>query len=183
VTVYRNWTNWWAGWVMALGLLAMTAFVLDPLNVASRPDSDMGWGSLGLAVTAGTMLVAMGGYRLFTRPAVTAAAGGLSITNPTRQWRVPAELVEGTDDTLTYVRVHAGRRRIVCAGLEKSNLSMLRGDQTMDERIAKAIGEAISHGEEGGDVTWRWTRVNGSELVMLCLWVAYFAAGAVVSRA
>ena len=125
---------------------------------------------------------ALGGYRLFTRPSVAVAPGALRITNPTRQWRVPLDLITGTDDNLTYVRVHAGDRRIVCAGLEKSNLSLLRGDTTIDERIDRAMVKAQSddHGDE--KVTWRWTRPDVPEVVLLCSWGVYFAIGAFVSH-
>jgi hypothetical protein len=174
--------NWGAGWVLAAGLLLFTALVADPLNVAQRVDNDMGWGAFGLTATVVTMAAAMVGYRLFTRPGVGVGPGTLAITNPTRRWHVPAELITGTDDSLTYVRVHAGDRRILCAGLEKSNLSMLRGDATMDERIEKAIAQARTQGRAEGPVTWRWTRPDVPEVVLLCLWATYFAAGAIVSH-
>jgi hypothetical protein len=182
VRAHRNWMNWTAGWVLAAGLLLFTAFVVDLLNVGQRADNDMGWGTFGLTATAVTMAAALIGYRLFTRPSVAVAPGALRITNPTRQWRVPVDLITGTDDNLTYVRVHAGDRRIVCAGLEKSNLSLLRGDTTIDERIDRAMVKAQSddHGDE--KVTWRWTRPDVPEVVLLCSWGVYFAIGAFVSH-
>jgi hypothetical protein len=182
VKAYRNWMNWSAGWVLAAGLLLLMAFVVDPLNVAGRTDNDMGWGTFGLTSTAITMVAALVAYRLFTRPSVAVMRGALRITNPTRQWRVPVALVTGTDDNVTYVRVHAGDRRIVCAGLEKSNLSLLRGDNTMDERIEKAMAEARAHGCADETVTWRWTRPDVPEVTLLSLWGVYFVVGAVVSH-
>lgn len=179
---YRTGMNWGAGWFLAAGLLLFTVLVVDPLNVAQRVDNDMGWGTFGLTATAVTMAAAMVTYRLFTRPGVAVGPGKLCITNPTRQWNVPAELITGTDDSLAYVRVHAGGRRILCAGLEKSNLSMLRGDATMDERIEKAIAEAQTQGRAEGPVTWRWTRPDVPEVLLLCLWTTYFAAGALVGH-
>ena len=167
VRAHRNWMNWTAGWVLAAGLLLFTAFVVDPLNVGQRADNDMGWGTFGLTATAVTMAAALIGYRLFTRPSVAVAPGALHITNPTRQWRVPVDLITGTDDNLTYVR---------------SNLSLLRGDTTMDERIDRAVVKAQSddHGDE--KVTWRWTRPDVPEVVLLCSWGVYFAIGAFVSH-
>lgn len=179
---YRNWMNWSAGWTLAAGVLLFMAFVVDPLNVAQRAANDMGWGTFGLTATATAMAVAWVAYRLFTRPGVAVMPGALHITNPTRQWRIPVALITGTDDNLTYVRVHAGDRRIVCAGLEKSNLNLLRGDTTMDDRIKKAVAEARTDDHGNERVTWRWTRPDLPEVVLLCLWVVYFAVGAVVSH-
>lgn len=56
------------------------------------------------SATVVTMAAVMVGYRLFTLPGLGVGPGTLSITNPTRRWHVPAELITGTDDSLTYVR-------------------------------------------------------------------------------
>jgi hypothetical protein len=181
--VYRNRANWISGWLLALSLLMMTTIVTDPLNVARSPANDMGFGWFGFSVIVIGIAAAAVLFRLFAIPAVWGDGSVLTVRNPLREWTISINAIEGTDESLTYVRVHVVGRKIVCLGLERSNLSLLRGDSKLDAVLAQAMSskqgshEAAMRPERAGGLTWRWVSPQRSEVVLLGLWVIYVVAG------
>ena len=185
--VGRNWLNWASGWFLGVGILLMFVIVVDPLYVQRRPDSDLRFDAFGISFVVGAYVFAMFSMRLFSLPSVFMVDGVLHIKNPLREWMVPVHLIEGTDDNLTYVRVHAGGRKIICAGLEKTNAGIFTGSSLLEDRLAEMVGSgspAPSAQQPGPEsqpadrVRWRWVGIQRSEAILSAIWAAYLVVGA-----
>lgn len=186
--VGRNWLNWASGWFLGVGILLMFVIVVDPLYVQRRPDSDLRFGAFSVASVVIAFAFTMVSMRLFSLPSVFMVDGVLHIKNPLREWTVPVHLIEGTDDNLTYVRVHAGGRKIICAGLEKTNAGIFTGSSLLEDRLAEVVGSGTPapstrqpperEAQCADQVTWRWVGPQRSEVILSAIWAAYLVVGA-----
>jgi hypothetical protein len=187
--VGRSWLNWASGWFLGVGILLMFVIVVDPLYVQRRPDSDLRFDAFGISFVVGAYAFTMVSMRLFSLPSVFMVDGVLHIKNPLREWTVPVDLIEGTDDNLTYVRVHAGGRKIICAGLEKTNAGIFTGSSLLEDRLAEVVGSGTPapsarqpppepKPQPADQVTWRWVGLQRSEAILSAIWVAYLVVGA-----
>lgn len=184
--VGRNWLNWASGWFLGVGILLMMAVVSDPLNAQRTPGNDPGFGVAGVLTVVIAFAFAMVSMRLFSLPSVFMVDGVLHIKNPLREWTVPVHLIEGTDDNLTYVRVHAGGRKIICAGLEKTNAGIFTGSNLLEDRLSEVVGSGTrapsthqpAEPLPADRVTWRWVGPQRSEVILSAIWAAYLVVGA-----
>jgi hypothetical protein len=178
--VLRNQANYVSGWLLGYGLL-LFVICLDPLGVVLTWDD----GSNGLsrenleflAFFASSSLV---GFALWGRPRVELLPGRVILRNVLRDVRIPADAIEGVDTTGEYVRITAAGKRYTAAGLEQSNLMLMRGSNFGD-RAEEAMQQQAGADGSAADVTVRWRAPEWPEITLVLLWTAYVAAAYVVA--
>jgi hypothetical protein len=180
VEVLRNKVNQVSGWLLGYGLLLFVLF-LDPLSVVlTWEDGSNGLSRENLQFCAFFGSVSLVGFVLWARPRVELLPGAVFLRNIFRDVRIPMHAIESVDTTGEYVRIGAAGRKYTAAGLEQSNLMLMRGNDFGD-RAAEAMQSQTQVEAGASTVTTRWRAPEWPEVLLLVLWTLYVAAAYVVA--
>lgn len=177
-TVIRNRANYFSGWFIALGLLALSV-ATDAMHLYSRwndaPDETP---LQALPLYLAYMAIGLGAFAVFSRPRMEVAFDAVVLRNVFRDIQIPPGSIDDLDDSGKYLVITAGGQRYTAAATEASNFTMFLGRQGSARATAGAI-TASSGAADGGEgivhVTLRgWPR--GGELALWTAYVAYPAA-------
>lgn len=178
--VLRNGANYVSGWLLGYGLLLFVV-ALDPLGVVlTWEDGSNGLHGVNLQFFAFFGSISLVGFALWARPRVELLPGLVVLRNILRDVRIPADAIEGVDTTGEYVKISAAGKQYTAAGLEQSNLMLLRGSD-FGERAAESMQAQATGPVAASGVTVRWRALEWPETVLLLLWAAYLAAAIVAA--
>lgn len=176
----RNRANHVSGWLLGYGLLLFVVF-LDPLSVVlTWEDGGNGLSRENLEFVAFFASISMVGFALWARPRVELLPGLVVVRNILRDVRIPADAIESVDTTSQYVRLSAGGKQYTAAGLEQSNLMLMRGSDFGHRAADSMRGEARAAGH-ASSVTVHWRMPEWPEVLLLTLWTGYVAAASIVA--
>ena len=180
--VLRNQANYVSGWLLGYGLL-LFVLALDPLGVVltGGEDGSNGLDALNLQFFVFFGSISLIGFALWGRPRVELLPGLVVLRNILRDVRIPADAIESVDATGDYIKISAGGRRYTAAGLEQSNLMLLRGSD-FSQRAAESIGAQVTGSVTTSGVTVSWRGLEWPEAVLLLLWAGYLAAAIIAAE-
>lgn len=141
--------------------MLLFVFALDPLGVVltGGEDGSNGLDALNLQFFAFFGSISVVGFALWGRPRVELLPGLVVLRNILRDVRIPADAIEGVDATGEYIKISAGGRQYTAAGLEQSNLMLLRGSD-FGQRAAESMGAQATDSVTASGVTSELARAG-----------------------
>ncbi|WP_146202585.1 hypothetical protein [Branchiibius hedensis] len=171
------------GRFVSYALLAVAVVSISGFDSIKGSDEIRGVGALLYA--AGLAALSVGSELLLARPIIELSPGRLTIRNPLKVYRMAlfngCRIEIGEPSFLGRVTLkYEGNRRIVCTGIERTGLTIIRGESQEEILLRLALGSRryeIDHNQINLPLMYE-TRVrlmSPALGILLAAWTCFFA--------